>query len=78
MPDNILGAAESLASILGISRNELFTRAVVEFIEVEKYKNVTAQLNRVYSKSQSTLLPNLAAMQYEVISNQSCGRDDAW
>ena len=68
IPDNIFETAELLAFSLGISRNELFTRAIVDFIEVEKYKGVTSQLNRIYSKSNNIPDQNLAAIQHESIS----------
>lgn len=68
IPDSILEAAELLASNLGMSRNELFIRAIVDFIEVGKHKDVTSQLNRVYSKIDNTLPKNLVAMQQESIS----------
>ena len=62
VPDPIFEAAESLASGLGVSRSELFTRAVVEFIEVEKYKNVTSQLNKIYAEGDNRLSEGLAAI----------------
>ena len=78
IPDPIFEAAESLASSLGLSRSELFTRAVTEFIETEKYKNVTAQLNKVYSKNQNTLSKDLTAMQHESIGHEDWENNEAW
>lgn len=49
IPDPIFEAAESLASNLGMSRSEIFTKAMIEFIEVQKHKNVTTRLNAVYA-----------------------------
>ena len=53
IPDPIFEAAESLASNLGMSRSEIFTKAMIEFIEVQRYKNVTTRLNAVYAQEQS-------------------------
>ena len=78
IPDPIFEAAESLASSLGVSRSELFTRAVAEFIEVEKYKNVTSRLNKVYANNQATLPEGLAAMQRESIGHEDWDNNEAW
>ena len=42
----------------------------IAFDEVEKYKNVTLQLNKVYSNNQSTLSEDLAAMQHKSIGSK--------
>ena len=78
IPDPIFEAAESLASSLGVSRSELFTRAVAEFIEIEKYKNVTSQLNKVYSNNPSALSKDLAVMQHESIGHEDWINNEAW
>ncbi len=78
IPDPIFEAAESLASSLGVSRSELFTRAVAEFIEAEKYKSVTSRLNKVYSNNQATLPEGLVAMQHESIGHEDWDNNEAW
>ena len=78
IPDPIFEAAESLASSLGVSRSELFTRAVAEFIEVEKYKNVTSRLNKVYANNQAILPEGLAVMQRESIGHEDWDNNEAW
>ena len=67
IPDSIFKAAESLASSLGVSRSELFTHAVAEFIETERCKYIISQLNKVYSNNQSTLSEDLATMQHKTV-----------
>lgn len=78
IPDPIFEAAESLASSLGISRSELFTKAMADFIEQEKYKNVTAMLNEVYAQNQSALPADLLTAQRKSIGHEDWVEDEAW
>jgi metal-responsive CopG/Arc/MetJ family transcriptional regulator len=48
IPDPLFNAVERLARRLGISRSELFQRAVKEFLGNHKDKGVTKTLNEVY------------------------------
>ncbi|RKZ64853.1 MAG: hypothetical protein DRQ48_12195 [Gammaproteobacteria bacterium] len=50
IPDPIFKTAESLAKRLGLSRSELYVRAISSYVEVHKNQKVTALLNEVYSK----------------------------
>lgn len=78
IPDPIFEAAESLAANLGISRSELFTKAVADFIEQQKYKSVTAQLNAVYANETAALDPETAKMQYDSIGHEDWDNNEAW
>lgn len=78
IPDPIFEAAESLASNLGMSRSELFTKAVTDFIEQQKYKNVTAQLNAVYANEPSALDDEIAKMQYSSLDHEDWDNNEAW
>lgn len=78
IPDPIFEAAESLASSLGISRSELFTKAVADFIKQEKYKNVTARLNEVYAQNPGTLPADLLVAQRKVVGHEDWTKDEAW
>ena len=53
MPDNIFAASEAMARRLGISRNELFRRAIVSYIE-QQNADVRDALNRVYARKTNT------------------------
>ena len=63
--DSVLEAAESLASDLSMSRDDFFTKAVADFIELRKYKSTTVKLNSVYSSDDFILHADLGKMQYE-------------
>ena len=55
IPDPVFEAAENLAKNLGVSRSELFSSAIVEFMENHKYENVTEALNKVYATEDSSV-----------------------
>jgi hypothetical protein len=51
IPDSLFGSAEELARRLGISRSELYQRAIVRFLEQHGSDVTRESLNAVYSKS---------------------------
>lgn len=57
IPDPIFEAAEGFAHRLGISRSELYSKAVAEYIASRQSENITQKLNEVYDK-ESNLLDN--------------------
>lgn len=48
IPDSLFEAAEKLAEKLGISRSELFQRAVAKFLAGQSDESITDALNEVY------------------------------
>ena len=64
IPDPIFQEAEQLAKRLGMSRSELFTRAVAAFLEEKRQENITARLNDLYEKEPSQLDPVIARIQF--------------
>ena len=73
IPEEIFKEAERTAKKLGVSRSELYAKAVLNFVERYRRENLTEKLNEVYSgnESISELDPNLAALQ-----TQSLKRDE--
>ncbi|MCH8825726.1 MAG: ribbon-helix-helix protein, CopG family [Chloroflexi bacterium] len=63
IPDSVFQAAESLAKRLGISRSELFRRAVDAYIDNHKFSGVREALDDVYSQEQSGVDAALSQMQ---------------
>ena len=63
MPDSVFHAAESLAKRLGVSRSELFRKAVEAYIETHKHDRVREALDDVYAEESSSLDEALAQMQ---------------
>jgi metal-responsive CopG/Arc/MetJ family transcriptional regulator len=48
IPDPIYEAAEKLAKRLGVSRSQLYSRAINSLIEKYRYSGVTERLDAVY------------------------------
>lgn len=49
LPDELFEAAERVARRLGVSRSELYQKALSKFIESQNSAAVTAELNAVYT-----------------------------
>jgi metal-responsive CopG/Arc/MetJ family transcriptional regulator len=71
VPDSVFKAAERLARELGMSRSELYTKAVAAFIEQYRRKWITEQLNRVYETESNSLDPVLAQLQSSVLTRET-------
>ena len=52
IPDSLFTAAEQLARRIGISRSELFQRAIRLYLKEHKDKGVTESLNDVYDSGE--------------------------
>jgi len=63
IPDKVFRSADDLAKRLGISRSELYSTAITEFLSKHQGRHVTARLNAVYSEEDSSLSPNLIRLQ---------------
>lgn len=63
IPDRVFDAAERVAKRLGISRSELYARAVERFVHEHRGDRVTEALDRVYGGLDSTLDPTLVRLQ---------------
>lgn len=65
IPDSLFQNAERLTKRLGVSRSELYQRALAQFLERHQNHSVTAALNAVYEDdpAASRLDPVLAALQ---------------
>lgn len=72
IPNPIFQAAENMAQHLGMSRSELFSTAISEYMEHHKYQDVTASLNAIYGVEESALDEKLASMQLKSI------QEDEW
>jgi metal-responsive CopG/Arc/MetJ family transcriptional regulator len=63
IPDETFHDAEQTAARLGISRSELYARAVRAFVEAETDEHVTEALDAVYATESSELDTGVAAAQ---------------
>jgi metal-responsive CopG/Arc/MetJ family transcriptional regulator len=73
IPDAIFEEAERVAKRRGMSRSELYARAVDEYVKSERFLGVREQLDAVYGRGsqESRLDSTLAAVQ-----SASIDRDD--
>jgi metal-responsive CopG/Arc/MetJ family transcriptional regulator len=62
--DPIFYAAEALAKRLGMSRSELFSRALEAYLEAHKHDSVREALDAIYSQELSRLDETLAHTQW--------------
>lgn len=63
LPDPLFRAADELAARLGVSRSELFQRAMESFLREHDEQHVTEALNKVYALESSAITIDLARMQ---------------
>ena len=59
VPDAVFHAAEDAAERMSLSRSELYTQAVEEFLKRHTDAEVTRRLNEVYATESSTVDPLL-------------------
>ena len=71
IPDDVFESADELAEELGVSRSELYSTAVAEYLVKYKAQDVTAKLNEVYAKQPSGLPPEVRRAQ-----SRSVGKSD--
>jgi hypothetical protein len=73
IPDRIFRAAEQLAARWGISRSELYAKAVDALVKKHDDEIITSQLNDVYGPEgeESSLDPALAALQRRTLERNS-------
>jgi len=64
IPNDVFEAAEKLARRLGVSRSQLYTNAVSEFLRRHFGDKVTEKLNAIYDKESSELDSVTRALQY--------------
>ncbi|MBI5307310.1 MAG: hypothetical protein HZB37_02970 [Planctomycetes bacterium] len=63
IPEQIFNTAEQIAKELGLSRSELYTKAIKEFLETYHHANVTQKLNKIYVDESSQLDQGLSKIQ---------------
>ncbi|HZX13599.1 MAG TPA: hypothetical protein VFF49_04290 [Thermodesulfobacteriota bacterium] len=64
IPDSIFESAEVLAHRLGISRSELYAKAVSTYLKRHRNDRVTEALNKIYGEEISTLDSVIQDLQF--------------
>ena len=70
IPDPIFKTAEQAAKALGISRSELYTKAIKEFLETYLHTDITRELNEIYADESSQLDRELSKIQSASIQEE--------
>jgi metal-responsive CopG/Arc/MetJ family transcriptional regulator len=63
IPDEVFRKVEDLATALGMSRSELYTAALAEFIRERRDLSITEHLDQVYAQDDSELDPFIRQLQ---------------
>ncbi len=70
IPDSIFLEGDQLAKRMGLSRSELYSRAVSGFVKFHSEEGTTEALNRVYSEESSAPDPVLSELQWASLPNE--------
>ena len=68
IPDPLFQAAELLAKEQGVSRSELYSNAIRDYVSQHKNHKITEALNAIYSVENNTLDSDLEALQTQTTS----------
>ncbi len=70
IPNDIFNAAEQTAKRLGVSRSELYSNAIKDYIGSHIAEHITDTLNEIYTKENSSLDPNINRMMISSIEKE--------
>lgn len=70
IPDPLFKEAEAMAETLGMSRSELYTTALHDYIKQRRKTYITEQYNRVYAEESSEIDPVLMQMQLQSLPKE--------
>ena len=73
VPDHIFEAAEQLAKRLGVSRSQLYTKAVSSYVREHQNEGITESLDRVYGPGgeESRLDAEIIKLQLRSLSKEA-------
>jgi metal-responsive CopG/Arc/MetJ family transcriptional regulator len=70
VPDDLFRQADSAARRLGVSRSELYSKAIQEFIKKQSGSAITERLNEVYSRQTAKVDPALHRAQVQSLKKE--------
>ena len=70
LPDSLFRHGDALAKRLGVSRSQLYARALEEYLIKHRSDQITARLNAVYAAEDSRADPTLARAQRRTLSRE--------
>ena len=78
IPDDLFSAADKLAQKLGLSRSQLYQRAIREFLSQQGQDAVTKALNTVYEEYNVSSKLDPAIVYLQGASIIHAGTEDEW
>jgi hypothetical protein len=76
LPDPLFEEAERVAARLGLSRSELYARAIARFVREQSGDAIIEAINRVVQKMPTALDPVLARLQAASLATDEGGFED--
>jgi metal-responsive CopG/Arc/MetJ family transcriptional regulator len=70
IPDPLFQAAEQYAQDKGLSRSELYARALKHYLEAFRYHGIMEVLNDLYSEEESSLDTGYIAAQQHILRKE--------
>ncbi|MEW6365945.1 MAG: ChpI protein [Acidobacteriota bacterium] len=70
VPDPVFEAAERMSRRMRVSRSRLYAKAVEDYVNRHSGEEITAQLDRVYSRTSSKLDPAIERGTLEVLRRE--------
>ncbi len=71
IPDPIFKEAEKAAKRLGMSRSELYSKAVAEFVQILRRDGIKRQLDKIYAEEDSSIDSSLAKIQSATVFREN-------
>ena len=71
LPDQLFRSGDALAKRLGVSRSELYARALAEYLAKHRNDRITDRLNAVAAAEETRLEPALAAAQVRALPREA-------
>jgi metal-responsive CopG/Arc/MetJ family transcriptional regulator len=71
IPDEIYHSADQLAKRHGMSRSELYAKAVSNYIKAHRNKAVTEALDQIYAKEKAEIDPVINLMQLRSLPKEA-------
>jgi hypothetical protein len=68
--DPLFESAEVRARQMGLSRSQLYARAVAQYLKADEEESLTEKLNAVYDALPAALDPALQALQHRTLSRE--------
>ena len=71
LPDDLFKSGDALAKRLGVSRSELYARALADLVAKHKSSQLTQRLNAVYADEDSRLDAGVVAAQINTLPHET-------